>query len=134
MKSRADRRQEIGSRASWMSRGWENIDCFISSLDFPLKGRWKLIWDKGDKVQSRSSVRKLTRLERNSRHRGCGFSVRALQELKYLECFLFCLLRFFNMVNLVKKSGKLIDYSMKFTLLRNFELGNLNFDIFLFLK
>jgi hypothetical protein len=34
------------------------------------------------------------------------------------------------MINLVKKSGKLIDYSMKYILLRNFELGNLNFDIF----
>jgi hypothetical protein len=34
------------------------------------------------------------------------------------------------MVNLVKKSEKLIDYSMKYKLIRNFELGNLNFDIF----
>jgi hypothetical protein len=34
------------------------------------------------------------------------------------------------MVNLVKKSGKLIDYIIKYTLLRNFELGNLNLDIF----
>jgi hypothetical protein len=34
------------------------------------------------------------------------------------------------MVNLVKKSGTLIDFSKKDTLLRNFELGNLNFEIF----
>jgi hypothetical protein len=38
------------------------------------------------------------------------------------------------MVNLVKKSGTLIVYLKKYILLRNFELGNLNLDIFLFLK
>jgi hypothetical protein len=33
-------------------------------------------------------------------------------------------------VNLIQKSGTLIDYLKKYKLLRNFDLRNLNFDIF----
>jgi hypothetical protein len=36
------------------------------------------------------------------------------------------------MINFVKKSGTFIDYLKKYTLLRNFELGNLNFHIIYF--